>query len=54
MILMNIREKLHDIDFYVKYKIDFWIKFYYISIKHADFVMNYSEIKQDCLETFFY
>ena len=43
----NIREKLHDIDFYVSYKIDFWIKFYNISIKHADFVMNYTEMKQD-------
>lgn len=43
----NIRKKLHDIDFYVSYKIDFWIKFYNISIKHADFVMNYTEMRQD-------
>jgi len=43
----NIREKLHDIDFYVSYKINFWIKFYNISVKHADFVMNYTEMKQD-------
>ena len=34
----NIREKLHDIDFYVFYKIDFWIKFYNQSMKHADFL----------------
>jgi len=43
----SIRERLHDIDFYVSYKINFWIKFYNISIKHADFVMNYTEMKQD-------
>ena len=43
----NIREKLHDIDFYVSYKINSWVKFYYISIEHADFVINYSEMKKD-------
>ncbi|MBT3611422.1 MAG: hypothetical protein HN522_00570 [Flavobacteriales bacterium] len=43
----NIREKLHDIDFYVLYKINSWINFYNTSIKHADFVINYTEIKQD-------
>lgn len=43
----DIREKLHDIDFYVSYKIDFWIKFYNTSIKHADFVMSYTEMKKD-------
>ena len=36
-----------DIDFYVSYKIDFWIKFYNTSIKHADFVMSYTEMKKD-------
>ena len=43
----NIREKLHDIDFYVLYKINSWINFYDTSIKHSDFVINYSELKQD-------
>jgi len=44
---LNIREKLHDIDFYVLYKINSWINFYDTSIKHSDFVINYSELKQD-------
>ena len=44
--LKDIRGKLHDIDFYVSYKINFWIKFYNLSIKHADFVMSYTEMKQ--------
>tara|TARA_B100000767_G_C19709199_1_gene511958 strand:- start:345 stop:1172 length:828 start_codon:yes stop_codon:yes gene_type:complete len=44
---LNIREKLHDIDFYVLYKINSWINFYETSIKHADFVINYTEMKQD-------
>ncbi len=48
----NIREKLHDIDFYVAYKIDFWIKFYNISIKHADFIINYTALKQDSETSF--
>ena len=29
------------------YKIDFWIKFYNTSIKHADFVMSYTDMKKD-------
>ena len=48
----NIREKLHDIDFYVLYKINSWINFYNTSIKHADFVINYTEIKQDTVTVF--
>ena len=44
---LNIREKLHDIDFYVLYKINSWINFYDTSIKYADFVINYTEMKQD-------
>lgn len=44
----ELRTKLQDIDFYVSYKIDMWIKFYRTSIKHADFIMNYSKMKQDC------
>ena len=43
----NIREKLNDIDFYVMYKLNSWINFYNISLKHADFVINYTEMKQD-------
>ena len=44
---LNIREKLYDIDFYVLYKINSWINFYDTSIKYADFVINYTEMKQD-------
>ena len=44
---LNIREKLHDIDFYVLYKINSWINFYDTSIRHADYVINYTEMKQD-------
>ena len=44
---LNIREKLHDIDFYVLYKINSWINFYDTSIKHADFVINYTDLMQD-------
>ena len=43
----EIRGKLDDIDFYVRYKIYSWIKFYDMSIQHADFVMNYTEMKMD-------
>ena len=48
----DIREKLHDIDFYVLYKINDWIKFYKTSIRHADFVMNYTEMKLDIENAF--
>ena len=43
----NIREKLNDIDFYVRYKLDSWLNFYSTSIKHADIVINYSAMKQN-------
>lgn len=43
----KVRCKLHDIDFYVKYKLDSWISFYRISIKQSDFTMNYSEMKKN-------
>ena len=43
----NIRKKLHDIDFYVCYKINTWVIFYETGIKHADFVINYTELKKD-------
>jgi len=36
-----------DIDFYVSYKINFWIKYFRISVKKADIVMNYSDMKND-------
>ena len=42
---IELRSQLDNIDFYVCYKIDFWVKFYYTSIKHANFVVNYSELK---------
>ena len=45
-----IRERLFDIDFYVVYKIDSWIDFYKESIRHADIVMNYSEMRVNCEE----
>lgn len=41
----NLREKLMDIDFYVSYKINFWIKYFRVSVKMADIVMNYSDLK---------
>lgn len=44
----SIREKLHEIDYYVLYKIDEWINYYNTSIKHADFIINYSNLKNDC------
>ena len=43
----DIRDKLHDLDFYVLYKIDLWINYYKTSIKHADIVMNYTELKNE-------
>ena len=43
----NLREKLMDIDFYVSYKINFWIKYFRISVKNADIVVNYSDMKND-------
>jgi len=46
----EIREKLIDIDFYVHYKINGWIKFYKTSLKHADIVMNYSKMKINCVK----
>ena len=47
-----LRDRLHDIDFYVLYKIDHWINFYNISVKHADFVINYSQMKSNCKKEF--
>jgi len=43
----NLRVKLMDIDFYVSYKINFWIRYFRISVKKADIVMNYSDMKND-------
>jgi len=43
----KIRSKLHEIDFYVKYKLDDWITFYRKSVQQADFKMNYSQMMKD-------
>ena len=43
----NLRDKLHNVDFYITYKIDEWIRFFNASVKCADIVMNYSNIKLD-------
>ena len=42
-----------DIDFYVSYKINIWIDFYRVSIKHADYIMNYSKMKINCMKIVF-
>ena len=44
---IELRDKLRNIDFYVKFKIDSWINFYNTSIKHADIAINYSDMKMD-------
>jgi len=44
---IELRSDLHEMDFYVSYNIDSWIRFYYTSIKQADIVMNYSKMKKD-------
>lgn len=46
----ELRPKLQDIDFYVSYKINIWIDFYRVSIKHADYIMNYSKMKINCMK----
>lgn len=46
----ELRTKLQDIDFYVSYKINIWIDFYRVSIKHADYIMNYSNMKINCMK----
>ena len=43
----NLRDKLMDIDFYVSYKIDFWIKYFRVSVENSDIVINYSDLKND-------
>ena len=48
----NSREKLNDIDFYVKHKFQDWLDFYTISIEKADIVINYSLFKSDCFSEF--
>ena len=50
---INVRNKLFDIDFFVKYKIDSWINFYYYSNQHADIVLNYSDMKNNCEKELF-
>lgn len=44
---LDVRCKLHDINFYVMYKISNWINFYTVSMQHADFVINYTDIKKN-------
>ena len=44
----HLRKKLHNIDFYVKYKIQSWINFYFISVTKADSIINYTSLKRDC------
>ena len=39
---------LNNIDFYVKTKISDWIKFYNTSILKANFIINYSSLKENC------
>lgn len=46
----KLSTKLQDIDFYVLYKINIWIDFYRVSIKHADYIMNYSKMKINCMK----
>jgi len=46
----HIRSSLNDIDFYVKYKIQEWINFYFISVKKADYILNYSDLKRNCFD----
>ena len=50
---INVRKKLFDIDFFVKYKIDSWINFYNYSHQHADIVLNYSDMKNNCEKELF-
>ena len=46
----KLSTKLQDIDFYVSYKINIWIDFYRVSIKHADYIINYSNMKINCMK----
>ena len=50
---INVRKKLFDIDFFVKYKIDSWINFYNYSHQNADIVLNYSDMKNNCEKELF-
>ena len=43
----SVREKLNDINFYVRYKFPIWKDFFDKSMKIADFTINYSELKKD-------
>ena len=43
----SVREKLNDINFYVRYKFPIWKDFFDKSMKIADFTINYSELKND-------
>lgn len=43
----KMRCKLNDIDFYVKYKLDSWIRFYRKSMQQSAFKINYSDMKKE-------
>ena len=43
----SVREKLNDINFYVRYKFPAWKDFFDKSMKIADFTINYSNLKKD-------
>ena len=45
---LKVRDSLHDIDFYVKYKINDWIDFYNISIRKSNIIVNYSRLQREC------
>ena len=47
----HVRQQLHNINFYVKYKIKSWIHFYFDSLERADLVINYSDLRNDCKHT---
>ncbi len=46
---ISLRNKLYDINFYVCYKLKFWLDFYYTSKKISDLNINYSEMRRDTL-----
>lgn len=43
----SVRTQMQDVNFYVRYKLDSWIKFYHISMKHSDFAVNYSNLRSN-------
>ena len=43
----HIQKKLFDINFYVRYKFPFWKQHFEESVSHADFVINYTSLKNN-------